>query len=318
MLASAAMGDPSQPPLERRNRPRRPRPELRKLMFVLPNLFTVSSIFCGVYSITLSAGEPTGDNFYRAAVAIFFGSFFDAFDGRVARLTRTQSDFGVELDSLADVISFGVAPAILVYKWALAGMGIGGILISSLYAACGAIRLARFNVLAHSESGTQRYFVGLPIPLAAGMLVALVIALNNLHAPVAEAVGLWPIATLVLMLSFLMVSTVRYRTFKEAGLNARTLLIFLLVLAVGMVVAIRGRPSLVLLVYFSIYILLGLAEELLFGRRRRAAARASAEAAETAAASEAEEPLLPAEEDEVPLESATATANGSDEGESDS
>jgi len=144
-------------------------------MFVLPNLFTVSSIFCGVYSITLSAGEPTGDNFYRAAVAIFFGSFFDAFDGRVARLTRTQSEFGVELDSLADVITFGVAPAILVYKWALAGIGTPGIAICSVYAACGAIRLARFNVLAHAESGTQRYFVGLPIPLAAGMLVALVI-----------------------------------------------------------------------------------------------------------------------------------------------
>src|SRR5207302_8350515 len=116
-------------------------------------------------------------------VAIFFGNFFDAFDGRVARLTRTQSDFGVELDSLADVISFGVAPAILVYKWALAGLGIGGIVISSIYAACGAIRLARFNVLAHSESGTQRYFVGLPIPLAAGMLVAVVIGLQHLRGP---------------------------------------------------------------------------------------------------------------------------------------
>src|ERR1700716_2505265 len=115
-----------QPPPADRRHPRRARVNLRKLMFVLPNLFTVSSIFCGVYSITLSAGEPTGDNFYRAAVAIFFGSFFDAFDGRVSRLTRTQSDCGVELDSLADVISFGVAPAILVYKWALAGMGIGG------------------------------------------------------------------------------------------------------------------------------------------------------------------------------------------------
>ena len=122
------------PPQPREERRRRRRPNLRKLMFVLPNLFTVSSIFCGVYSITLSAGEPTGDNFYRAAVAIFFGSFFDAFDGRVARLTRTQSDFGVELDSLADVISFGVAPAILVYKWALGGMGIGGIVICSIYA----------------------------------------------------------------------------------------------------------------------------------------------------------------------------------------
>jgi len=284
---------------------------LRKLMFVLPNLFTVSSIFCGVYSITLSAGEPTGDNFYRAAVAIFFGSFFDAFDGRVARLTRTQSEFGVELDSLADVVTFGVAPAILVYKWALAGMGLFGIVICSIYAACGAIRLARFNVLAHAESGTQRYFVGLPIPLAAGMLVALVIALNNLESPVSEAVGLWPIAALVLVLAFLMVSTIRYRTFKEAGLNAKTLLVFLLVTALGVGVAIRGRPSLVLLVYFSAYILLGLAEEVLFGRRRRAAARAAAAAAPQP---EPEEPLLPAEEDEVPLEAAaTATVGGADD-----
>jgi CDP-diacylglycerol--serine O-phosphatidyltransferase len=288
-------------------------------MFVLPNLFTVSSIFCGVYSITLSAGEPTGDNFYRAAVAIFFGSFFDAFDGRVARLTRTQSDFGVELDSLADVISFGVAPAILVYKWALSGMGIAGIVIAAIYAACGAIRLARFNVLAHAESGTQRYFIGLPIPLAAGMLVALVIALNSLGSP-AEAVGLWPIATLVLVLSFLMVSTIRYRTFKEAGLNPRTLLVFLVVIAVGVGVAIRGRPSLVLLVYFSFYILLGLGEELLFGRRRRAAARAAIEAAEAAAPPEPpeDEPLLPAEEDEVPLDNAAAaTANGAGDDEPD-
>jgi len=301
-----------QPPTDRRH-PRRPRANLRKLMFVLPNLFTVSSIFCGVYSITLSAGESTGDNFYRAAVAIFFGSFFDAFDGRVARLTRTQSEFGVELDSLADVVTFGVAPAILVYKWALAGMGLFGIVICSIYAACGAIRLARFNVLAHAESGTQRFFIGLPIPLAAGMLVALVIALNNLEAPIAEAVGLWPIAALVLVLAFLMVSTIRYRTFKDAGLNARTLLVFLLLTALGVVVAIRGRPSLVLLVYFSVYILLGLAEEALFGRRRRAAARATAAAA-AKRPPEPEEPLLPAEEDEVPLEAAaTAAAGGPDD-----
>jgi CDP-diacylglycerol--serine O-phosphatidyltransferase len=282
-------------------------------MFVLPNLFTVSSIFCGVYSITLSAGEPTGDNFYRAAVAIFFGSFFDAFDGRVARLTRTQSEFGVELDSLADVVTFGVAPAILVYKWALGGLGFVGFFISSAYAACGAIRLARFNVLAHAESGTQRFFVGLPIPLAAGMLVSVVIALNTLREPVAEAVGLWPIATLVLVLAFLMVSTIRYRTFKEAGLNPRTLLAFLVVIAVGVGVAIRGRPSLVLLVYFSFYVLLGLAEEAVFGRKRRAAARAALQAASIP---ESEEPLLPAEEDEVPLEGAAASA-GREDGEHD-
>jgi CDP-diacylglycerol--serine O-phosphatidyltransferase len=193
-------------------------------------------------------------------------------------------------------------------------MGIAGIAICSIYAACGAIRLARFNVLAHAESGTQRFFVGLPIPLAAGMLVALVIALNSLGSP-AEAVGLWPIATLVLVLSFLMVSTIRYRTFKEAGLNAKSLAAFVAIIALGVFVALRGRPSLVLLVYFSFYILLGLGEELLYGRRRRAAARAAEQAS---APPEPEEPLLPAEEDEVPLDTAAAAAAaGSDDPESD-
>ena len=306
------MPGPTSPPKKRR-----PRPNLRKLMFVLPNLFTVSSIFCGVYSITLSSGEPTGDNFYRAAVAIFFGSFFDAFDGRVARMTKTQSDFGVELDSLADVISFGVAPSILVYKWALSGMGTPGIVICSIYTACGAIRLARFNVLAHSEESTSRWFVGLPIPLAAGMLVSLVIALGHLRAPIAELVGTWPIAVLMLALSFLMVSTIRYRTFKEAGLNPRTLLVFALVVGVGVVVAYRGRPSLVLLVYFSFYILLGLGEEAVFGRGRRRAAREQAALSAASASAEEEEPLLPAEEDEVPLESAAAAAAGEGDGEPD-
>jgi len=302
---------------EEASKRRRGRPDLRKLMFVLPNLFTVSSIFCGVYSIMLSSGEATGDIFYRAAVAIFFGNFFDAFDGRVARMTKTQSEFGVELDSLADVITFGVAPAILLYKWALYGLGFFGIAVAAVYAACGAIRLARFNVLAHSEGGVQRFFIGLPIPLAAGMLVSLVIAVQQPRSPAAEGVALWGIAVLVLVLAFLMVSTIRYRTFKEAGLNSRTLLIFTVVIAVGVVVAYRGRPSLVLLVYFSLYILLGLAEEVLFGRRRRAAARASAAAAAAAAESEPEEPLLPAEEDDVALEGAPAAAAAGEDGEPD-
>jgi CDP-diacylglycerol---serine O-phosphatidyltransferase len=300
-----------------RERRRRRRPNLRKLMFVLPNLFTVSSIFCGVYSIMLSSGEATGDNFYRASVAIFFGNFFDAFDGRVARMTKTQSQFGVELDSLADVITFGVAPAILVYKWALYGLGFAGIVIAAVYASCGAIRLARFNVLAHSQSGVQRYFVGLPIPLAAGMLVSLVFALHHQRAPT-EGVALWPIAVLMLVLSFLMVSTIRYRTFKEAGLNPRTLLVFLVILATGVVVAYRGRPSLVLLVYFSCYILLGLVEELLYGRGRRAAARATAAAAASAGAElEPDEPLLPAEEDDVTMDGTPAAAGAGEDGEPD-
>src|SRR5205085_8590427 len=210
---------------------------------------------------------------------------------------KTQSEFGVELDSLADAITFGVAPAILVYKWALFGLGTAGMVVCAIYAACGAIRLARFNVLAHSETSVQRFFVGLPIPLAAGMVVSLVIALHQPGRSAADSV-LVPIALLMLVLSFLMVSTIRYRTFKEAGLNPRTALAFALVIGVGVFVALRGRPQLVLLVYFSFYLLLGLAERALFGRRRRAAT--------ATLAADPEEPLLPAEEDDITADAADA------------
>ena len=184
-----------------------------------------------------------------------------------------------------------------------------------VYASCGAIRLARFNVLAHTEAGVQRFFVGLPIPLAAGTLVSLVVALQRGGVPASDVVGLWPIAVLVLVLAFLMVSTIRYRTFKDAGLNARTLLIFIVVIALGVVIALRGRPSLVLVVYFTCYVALGIAEEALFGRRRRAAARAGAAGA-LPPEPEVEEPLLPAEEDDVALEGASASA-AADDGEND-
>src|SRR5512137_604035 len=176
------------------------RVKLRKAMFVLPNLFTVSSIFLGFYALTLCTGDATPEQLYRAAIAIFFAMFFDAFDGRVARMTKTQSDFGMELDSLADVLSFGAAPALLVYKWALAPLGFLGLFLSFAFAACGALRLARFNVLAHrGDKASHRFFVGLPIPLAAGAIVSLVIAhyrqfgaatSPSIHVPAAIVVGL--------------------------------------------------------------------------------------------------------------------------------
>lgn len=271
---------------------RKRRPDLRKLMFVLPNLFTVSSIFCGFYAIIASTGPATSDQFFRASLAIFFGSFFDTFDGRVARLTRTQSAFGVELDSLADVITFGVAPAVLVYEWALADLGTVGLVIACIYTACGAIRLARFNVTTHAEhelspSGVPRFFVGMPIPLAAGAIVSLVLALHGRLSPV--ALGLWPIGVLVLGLAFLMVSTVRYRTFKDAGLGGGTLVAFAVVLGLAVFFALTGRLAQVFVVYFGSYILLGLVEQVFFGKKRRVIA---------AGAAGPEEALLPAEEDE--------------------
>lgn len=256
--------------------------KLRKLMFVLPNLFTVTSIFCGFYALTLCVGEASPAQLYQAAVAIFFAMFFDGFDGRVARLTRTQSQFGVELDSLADVISFGVVPAMLVYKWALAPLGFLGLLISFAFASCGALRLARFNVLAQrsSHGGASRFFVGLPIPLAAGMIVSMVIANYGVGGGRIGTGAQLPIAIVVVVLSLLMVSTVRYRTFKDIRLSPTSAGVFGALCLVGILVATQLHPSYVLVIYFSAYLLLGLAESaVLLGRhlsaRRLAAAGGS-------------------------------------------
>ena len=244
--------------------------KLHKLKFVLPNLFTVTSIFCGFYALTLCAGDASPGQLYQAALAIFFAMFFDGFDGRVARLTRTQTQFGVELDSLADVISFGVAPAMLVYKWALAPLGLVGLLIAFAFTACGALRLARFNVLAQrNHSGGSRFFIGLPIPLAAGMIVSMVIAH---HATGGEdrlgRRAQVPIAVVVAVLALLMVSTLRYRTFKDVRLNRRSLTIFMLICLAGVLVATRIHPAYVLVVYFAAYLVLGFVESgLLLGRR---------------------------------------------------
>jgi CDP-diacylglycerol--serine O-phosphatidyltransferase len=237
---------------------------LRKAMFVLPNLFTVSSILLGFYALTLSAGEATPLQLYQAALAIFFAMFFDAFDGRVARMTKTQSDFGVQLDSLADVLSFGAAPALLVYKWALAPLGFLGFFVSFAFLACGALRLARFNVLAaRGDKGSSSYFVGLPIPLAAGTIVALVIAHYRQFGSTTDAAARVPILLVVALLAFLMVSTVRYRTFKDVHLSARSLMVFTFLTVAGLAVAIATRASFVLVVYTAAYIALGIAESLL-------------------------------------------------------
>jgi CDP-diacylglycerol--serine O-phosphatidyltransferase len=234
---------------------------LRRAMFVLPNLFTCSSIFLGFYAMTLCAGDASPAQLNQAALAIFFAIFFDAFDGRVARMTRTQSEFGVELDSLADVVSFGAAPALLVYKWALAPLGFVGFFLSFAFAACGALRLARFNVLAHrGEKGSSRFFVGLPIPLAAGSIVAIVIAHYRAYGSVTETSTRLSIAVVVALLSFLMVSTIRYRTFKDVHLSARSLAIFGFLCVAGLAVGMATRASFVMVVYMGAYIAMGLAE----------------------------------------------------------
>ncbi len=256
--------------------------KLRKLMFVLPNLFTVTSIFCGFYALTLCAGEATPAQLYQAAIAIFFAMFFDGFDGRVARLTKTQSQFGVELDSLADAISFGVVPAMLVYKWALSPLGFLGMFIAFAYAACGALRLARFNVVAQRQphGGASAFFVGLPIPFAAFGIVTLVLAhyaMTN-GAPLGAAAQA-PIAAAVVLLSLLMVSTVRYRTFKHVRPNKTSVLIFGALMAASAAVALVWHPAFMLALLFTAYLAMGLVESMLLVGRRLAASRMAGGAA---------------------------------------
>ena len=257
--------------------------KLRDLMFVLPNLFTVSSIFCGFYAMTLCAGEAGPLQLYQAALAIFFGMFFDAFDGRVARLTKTQSLFGQELDSLADVVSFGAAPALLVWKWALSGLGIIGVLAAFLYAACGALRLARFNVLAikSPHGGASNFFVGMPIPFAACGVISMIIAYQNARGGTLPADARWPVLAVVVFLALLMVSTVRYRTFKDVKPNPRSAAVLVSVIVTGVVVGMLSHPAWVLVTYFGLYLLSGLVESALMLRKylfeRRAAATAIAD-----------------------------------------
>lgn len=263
----------------------------RRRAYVIPSLFTTANIFCGLYAViaALKAYQvlPTdvveaARHFDNAAKAIGFAVLFDALDGRIARMTRTTSDFGLELDSLADILSFGLAPAILAYAWGYGTtpdfsgleMGKAAWIVSFLYLTCGAFRLARFNV--HSRRAVsakeRRQFVGLPIPAAAGLIAALVhfsplplIA----HPPVLLALPSGPLRVdnallgflllaLVAVLSLLMISTIRYRSFKDLGASAlspRWTLLFLSLLVAS--IYFYSRWTLILLA--SSYVAHGLA-----------------------------------------------------------
>ncbi len=251
------------------------RVNLRKSLFILPNLFTLSSVFCGFYAISLCGPGASDDDYYRASLLIIFAMFFDTIDGRVARLTRTQSAFGLQLDSLADVISFGVAPAILVYRWALAPLGVVAVVVCFGFAACGAIRLARFNVLAMSSSGApkkpDKYILGLPIPGAAGILVSLVAA-NHVISGALSSSPL-PIVAVVLALSFFMVSTIRFRSFKDLRMSFRTVLLVGFALGSSLVLALKLHIAFALGWLLVSYVAIGLVESILRMTRRAARAR---------------------------------------------
>jgi CDP-diacylglycerol---serine O-phosphatidyltransferase len=258
---------------------RQRRVTLRKTMFILPSLVTLSSVFCGFDAIRIAATSTAPDDFYRAALLIVFAMFFDMLDGRVARMTRTQSAFGLQIDSLADIVSFGVAPAIVVYQWSLKHHPTAGLLASFAYVAAGAIRLARFNVLSMGDSGTPqkpgKYIIGLPIPGAAGILISIVVANHAAGSSLAEEAYSWPVLGLTLLLALLMVSTVPFRSFKDLKLNVWTAFLVGFVVVTSAVIWSRWKPAFVLVWLLGVYVLIGIVEALasipkrLRSRRRR-------------------------------------------------
>lgn len=250
--------------------------DLKRALFILPNLFTVSSIFCGFYAVVVCTSEDApgaargAEAFFRAALLIVFAMFFDTIDGRVARLTKTQSAFGVQIDSLADVVSFGVAPAVLLYRWSLHSLGDIGIGISFVFLACGAIRLARFNVLATAPTGApkkpSKFILGLPIPGAAGIVVSIVVANFAVTGNIEAQPHL--VSAVVLALSFFMVSTIKFRSFKDVRWGIRSLLLVIAAVGSATAIAVVFHPAFALVWMLAGYITIGVVEAVLDVSRR--------------------------------------------------
>ena len=219
----------------------------RKGIYILPNLFTTAGLFAGFFAIV----QATVGNFDYAAVAIFVAMAMDTLDGRVARITSTASDFGKEYDSLADVIAFGVAPALVIYEWGLNAVGRPGWLIAFVFVVAAALRLARFNV---QPTGDSRYFQGLPCPMAAAVVAAGIWVADTqaIQGGWATAVGM--VATLMLALA--MVSTLPYRSFKDLDVRDRVPFAALL-LVVFLFVLISFDPPWVMFLVTGAYFLSG-------------------------------------------------------------
>lgn len=216
-------------------------------IYILPNLLTTGNMFFGFYSMIFSLN---GD-FLMASYSIVGAAVFDVLDGRVARLTHSTSKFGVEYDSLSDLISFGVAPSILMYKWALEPFGRLGWLACFMYMACGALRLARFNVQVGKVE--KRYFQGLPIPMAAGIVSTSVMAANELGV---TAYKNHLALAMTFLLAVVMVSNFRYRSFKDLDFRERKPF-FTLFIGLCVLIWVALKPEVNLFLAFITYALLG-------------------------------------------------------------
>lgn len=220
----------------------------RRGIYFLPNLFTTAALFAGFYAIVAA----TQNKFEIAAIAIFVAMILDGLDGRVARWTNTESDFGAQYDSLSDMVSFGLAPALVMYEWALRGMGKVGWMAAFIYTAAAALRLARFNT--QVGVADKRYFQGLPSPSAAAMVSGFV-WLGHVNDVVIRQFSLVAMVVTVVA-GLLMVSNVRYHSFK--GFDFRSKVPFIAVVAVALIIAVLFTdPPAILFGVFLLYALSG-------------------------------------------------------------
>jgi len=233
----------------------------RRGIYLLPNLFTTAALFSGFYAIVAAMNN----RYEAAAIAIFCAMILDGMDGRVARITNTQTDFGAEYDSLSDMISFGLAPGLVVYQWALIELGRVGWVVAFVYTVTAALRLARFNT--QVETADKNYFQGLPSPSAAGLVVGLVWIGAEYQLEVTRSLSI--IAMFITLLAgVLMISNVRYNSFKHIDFKGKVPFVHIIgVVLVFVLVALE--PPLVLFAIFAAYTVSGLVLTVLQMKKHR-------------------------------------------------
>jgi CDP-diacylglycerol--serine O-phosphatidyltransferase len=232
--------------------PRKP----RKGIYVLPNLFTLAALFGGFYAIVMAMNE----RFDLAAIGVFCAMVLDSLDGRVARMTHTQSAFGEQMDSLSDMVSFGAAPALIAYEWALRPLGRWGWIAAFVYCACAALRLARFNV--NTAVVDKRYFQGLPSPAAAALVMGLIWLMTDLEVSPHDV--RWFVFGMCLASGLTMVTNVPFYSFKDFSMKKSVP--FAAIVAIALVIAVINiHPPIVL---FSLFVIYGLSGYAVYGWRR--------------------------------------------------
>jgi len=217
------------------------------MVYLLPHIFTTLNIFCGFYATI----KVIGGDFLKASWGILFAIVFDIFDGRIARIFRTSSNFGLQYDSLCDLVSFGVAPSLLVYQYSLRDFNKIGWLASFLYTTCVALRLARFNVKVFLKN---EHFEGLPSPAGAAILASVVLFL--LETDVSYVYKSWGLLVLTYLIAYLLISPIQYPSFKEIKIKKAQAFYFLIFFVLGLTM-IASNPPLYLVIIFSFYVILG-------------------------------------------------------------